>query len=47
MLRYSKRATQIAFKILGTPSNMQKQKKTEEQKKIDERLVFEETFRAR
>jgi len=46
MPRYNKKATQIAFKILGVPANM-KEKRTKEQKKINQRLLFEETVRVR
>jgi phage terminase Nu1 subunit (DNA packaging protein) len=47
MLRVPGKATQIAFKLLGVPLNMQKQYKTKEQRKIEQRLVFEETIRVR
>jgi hypothetical protein len=35
----------VAYKILGVPANMKKDKKKQE--KIDKRLVFEETVRVR
>jgi hypothetical protein len=44
--RISGRATKIAYKILGVPANM-KFKRTKEQKKINQRLLFEETVRVR
>ena len=47
MLRISGKPTKIAFKILGVPSNLQKQHKTEEQKRIEQRLVAQETVRVR
>jgi len=44
--RVKGKATQIAWKILGVPLNMQS-KKTPNQKKISKRLTFEETTRVR
>lgn len=44
--RAKSKATKIAYKIMGIPANMQS-KKDESQKKINERLVFEETQRVR
>ena len=46
MLRISGKTTKIAYKILGVPANM-KEKRTKEQKKINQRLLFEETVRVR
>lgn len=46
MPRMNKKSAKIAYNIIGVPSNMQ-QKKPKEQKKINERLVFEETQRVR
>lgn len=45
MPRTSKKATKIAFKILGTPLNMQKDKS--QNSETEKRLVFEETTRVR
>lgn len=42
MPRPSGKATKIAYKVLGTPPNL-KQKKSKVQKKINKRLIFEET----
>lgn len=47
MPRFNEKYAKIAFDILGTPGPLRKVKKTKEQKKIDERLVFEETIRVR
>ena len=47
MPRPNKKAEKIAFNILGTPSNLQKRKITEEKRSVDKRLVFEETTRVR
>jgi len=44
--RISGKATKIAYKILGVPANM-KFKRTPEQKRINQRLLFEETVRVR
>ncbi len=46
MLRPDPKATKIAFKILGVPPNL-KTKKTKIQKRINHRLLFEETQRVR
>ena len=46
MPRLKGKPTKIAYSILGIPANMLF-KKTGAQKKIDKRLVFEETFRVR
>lgn len=46
MPRIKGKATQIAFKILGTPESL-KFKRNKEQKRINKRLVFEETIRSR
>ena len=46
MLRIKGKPTQIAYKILGVPANMQS-KRTPEQKNINKRLIFEETSRVR
>jgi hypothetical protein len=47
MPRMKGKATKIAYKILGVPANLRKEQKSKEQKKIDKRLLFEETSRAR
>ena len=44
--RSDKKAKKIAFKILGVPANM-KDQETPKKKKINKRLVFEETIRVR
>lgn len=46
MPRIPGKATKIAFKILGVPANLQS-KRTPEQQRINQRLVFEETVRVR
>lgn len=46
MPRFEAKATKIAYKILGVPPNIAAHK-TKKEKKIDKRLVFEETARAR
>ena len=46
MPRSNKKATKIAFDILGTPANYL-EKKTARQKKIDRRLLFHDTARVR
>lgn len=38
--------TKVAYKLLGVPQNLAK-KPSKEQKAIDKRLNYEETFRAR
>jgi hypothetical protein len=45
MPRVSKKADKIAFKILGTPSNMEKDKSAKDN--VEKRLIFEETTRVR
>jgi hypothetical protein len=47
MIRFSKKGRDVAFALLGIPSNMIKRKKTKEQKYIDKRLLAEETVRVR
>lgn len=42
-----KKATKIAFKILGKPANLQKEKPSKIQEMIRRRLIFEETARVR
>lgn len=46
MPRLPGKAKRIAFKILGTPPPM-RSKRTKQQRKINARLVFEETSRVR
>lgn len=46
MPRAKNKGTKIAFNILGKPLNMN-QKRTETEKKINKRLIFEETSRVR
>lgn len=45
MLRLDKKSKKIAFKILGTPPNLRKDRRKDD--KIEQRLLFEETSRAR
>jgi hypothetical protein len=45
MPRIPGKAKEIAYKILGVPDNMKKQKRVN--RKIDKRLVFEETQRVK
>ena len=45
-LRIKGKPTQIFYSVLGIPNNM-RSKRTKEQKKLDSRLVFEETVRVR
>jgi len=47
MPRFDKKATKIAYKILGKPHNLRKDVKSKRDEKINKRLVFEETQRAR
>lgn len=50
MPRCNKKATKIAYDILGTPANIrsfQKKKKDSKSKEIDKELLFEETSRVR
>lgn len=44
--RINKRATKIAFDILGKPANLAA-KKTAKQKEIDHRLLYQYSFRVR
>ena len=46
MPRIKGKGTKIAFKILGVPANIA-DKKSVAQKKINDRLLFEETSRVR
>lgn len=46
MLRPPGKAKKIAYKILGVPANIQS-KRDKEQKRINRRLIFEETTRVR
>lgn len=46
MPRIKGKSTKIAYKIMGVPANMQR-KRSKVEKKIDKRLVFEETVRVR
>ena len=43
MIRIKGKATKIAYRILGVPGNLRKEKPS----KIKERLTFEETYKAR
>lgn len=45
--RIDKRATRIAFKILGTPAPLRKDRRSKKQDEINNRLLFEETSRVR
>ncbi len=47
MPRPNKKAEKVAFDILGTPANLQKDQKTPKQNKVNKELVFEETVRVR
>lgn len=47
MPRPNAKTTKIAYKIIGIPANLRAVKKTKEQKKINQRLIYEETFRVR
>jgi len=47
MPRPEGKGKKIAYKIMGVPANMIEKKKSKDQKKIDQRLVFEETVRSR
>ncbi len=47
MPRFNKKATKIAWSILGEPFNLKDGKRTRKQKKINDRLIFEETTRVR
>jgi len=44
--RSNKKATKIAFKILGIPANIAF-RRNKKQKAVNKRLVFEETIRVR
>lgn len=46
MPRIKGKATKIAYKILGTPPNMVF-KRSPKEKKVNRRLIFEETTRVR
>ena len=46
MPRFSLLGTKIAYKILGTPPNI-KFKPTSQEKKVQKRIVFEDTARVR
>lgn len=46
MRRINKKAEKIAFKIMGKPANIAF-KRDKEQQRINKRLIFEETVRAR
>jgi hypothetical protein len=46
MPRPISKATKVAYKIMGIPANIA-HKRTKEEKKVNKRLFFEETFRAR
>ncbi len=46
MPRISGKAKKIAYKILGTPANQEK-KQPKRKRKIQKRLVFEETILSR
>ena len=46
MPRFEKKATKIAFKILGTPANLA-YRPNREKREEDRRLEYEETFRVR
>lgn len=49
MLRTSKKLEELAYKILGTPDNLQKPKKSKtfKEKEQDARIEFEESVRQR
>ena len=47
MPRIPGKPKKIAYKVLGVPDNIRNAKKTKEQKRINRRLVFEETYRVR
>jgi hypothetical protein len=46
MIRIKGKPERIAFSILGTPSNI-KYKRSKKEKRINSRLIFEETTRVR
>ena len=47
MPRCHSKATKIAYSILGVPENLRKRRLTKEEKRINRRLLFEETARVR
>jgi hypothetical protein len=47
MLRPKGKPKRIAYKVLGVPENMKEVRKTEREKRIEQRLIFEETVRVR
>lgn len=46
MPRTKNRATRVAYKIMGVPANVA-HKRSAAEKKIDKRLLYEDTFRVR
>lgn len=46
MPRIKNKTTKIAYKIMGVPANIA-HKKSKEEKKIDYRLRYEETYRVK
>ena len=46
MKRLNNKATKIAYKVLGVPLNI-KHKKTDQEKRIDYKLRYDETSRVR
>lgn len=46
MPRALSKATKVAYKIMGIPANIA-HKRTQAEKKVNKRLLFEETFRVR
>lgn len=46
MLRIKGKPQRIAFNILGVPANI-KDKRSKKEKRINDRLIFEETTRVR
>jgi len=47
MPRFSGKGKKVAYKVMGVPMNLRKPQKAKEQKRINKRLVYEETDRAR
>lgn len=47
MKRLKGKATKIAYAILGKPANMQYTRRSVEETRVNNRLVFEETQRVR
>jgi hypothetical protein len=43
MIRSNKKATKVAFNILGVPANLRKVRMSERERDINKRLNFEET----